>query len=490
MAQHGLCQRVLAAALKGGRAAQQLVLAHALGGQQIGELRLAGGDRPGLVERDDVDPPRLLEGGGGLEQDALLRADAAADHDRDGRGKSQGAGAADDEHGDAAREGEAELTTEEQPHQRRHEGDRHDHRHEHAGNAVRDLRDRGLGRRRVRYHADDLAERRILADARRLALQVALAVDRRGRDAVARRLVHGDALAGQGGFVHSARPLENKAVDGDALARAHHKDVAPLHLLDGDGFLLPVYQQGRGLRRDLHEALERVGGLALASGLQRLAHGDEREDHRRRLKVKFVHPGHGGVGTARELRRRHREERVDAVDEARRRAEGDEGIHVRRAVQQALEAADKEFLVYDHDDGREQQLDKAHGHVVAVKELRQRPAPHRMPHRDIHQHQQEAQRGKQAALELRRLRVGEGVGLRRGGLLRALWARAVARGLDRTDDALGVRRALHAHGVGEQAHRAGRDPRHRADRLLDPCRAGRAAHAGNVVLFHFESPSI
>ena len=39
-----------------------------------------------------------------------------------------------------------------------------------------------------------------------------------------------------------------------------------------------------------------------------------------------MHPGHGGLAAARELRRRHRKEGVDAVDEARRRAEGDQRV--------------------------------------------------------------------------------------------------------------------------------------------------------------------
>ena len=36
-------------------------------------------------------------------------------------------------------------------------------------------------------------------------------------------------------------------------------------------------------------------------------------------------------------------------------------------VEQALEAVDEELLVDDHDDAGQQQLDEAHGNVVAVK---------------------------------------------------------------------------------------------------------------------------
>mgnify|MGYP000285499852 CR=1 FL=1 len=61
------------------------------------------------------------------------------------------------------------------------------------------------------------------------------------------------------------------------------------------------------------------------------------------------------------------------------------------AVEQALEAADEELLVDDHYDARQQQLDQTHGNVVAVEPVGERPAPHHVAHREIHQHRQKDQ---------------------------------------------------------------------------------------------------
>ena len=483
-AQHRLGQRVLAPALERAGQAQQLALRHARGGAEVRHGRVAGGDGAGLVERDDLDAAGLLEGGGRLEEDAVFRAHAAADHDRHRGGEAERARAADDEHGDAARERVAHGAAEQQPDDERHERDAHDRRHEHAGHLVGDLRDRRLRGRRVADHLNDLREGRVLADARGAALEKARLVHRRGRDGRARRLVGRDALARERRLVDRARAGEHHAVDRDALARADDEDIALLHLLDRDGHLRAVALDGGGLGRKLHEAAQCVGRFALRAGLERLAHRDEREDHGGGLKVKVHHVVHDGLLVAAHLRARHGEERIGTVHERRRRPESHERVHVRRAVPERLEAADEKLLVDDHDDDRQQQLRQAHGDVVAVIKLRQRPAPHHVAHGKVHQHEQKTQRPEESAPQLRRLVVGQRVGAGGGAcaLLRALDRRAVARGLHRVDDGLVGRRALHPHGVGQQADRARRHARHVRHRLFHARRAGRAAHAGDMVL--------
>ena len=451
----GRGQRMLAFGLERDGGLQQLLLRHAGSGNEIRDLRLAGGDGAGLVECDDARPARMLKARGRLEKDAVLRAHAAADHDGHRRGQTQRARAADDEHGDAARQREGEFAPDEQPHDRRHDGDRDDRRDEHACDLVSRLGDRRLRRRRVGDHADDLAERGVLADACGLTAQEAGAVDRRGRHAVAGRLVDRDALTGQGGFVDGARAVQHDAVDRDALARADDEDITLFDLRGGDLHLFAVTDDGRRLRREGHEALERVGGLALGPCLEQLADGDERQDHGGGFKVEFVHIRHGRLAAAVQLRVRHGKQRVHAPSERGRCAERDERIHVRRAAQQALCAADEKFLVDDHDDPGQQQLDKAHGDVVAVKPVRQRPVPHHVAHREIHQNEQERHGRDEPLFEMRRLvvrqRIGAGGG--RGGLLPAQ-ARAVACVLHGLDDGVGRGRALDAHGIGEQAHGA------------------------------------
>ena len=55
------------------------------------------------LQHDGVRLASRLQRGRSLEQDAVFRAEAVADHDRHGRGETERAGAADDKNRDAAR---------------------------------------------------------------------------------------------------------------------------------------------------------------------------------------------------------------------------------------------------------------------------------------------------------------------------------------------------------------------------------------------------
>ena len=472
---------------------KQRLLRHAVGGQDVGHLRLAAGDRAGLVQRHDFGLAGFLQRDGGLEQDAVPGAQAVADHDRHRRGQPQRARAADDQHGDAAGEGEADALTGQQPDGRRHGGDGNDRGDEHAGDPVGDLGDRSLGRGGVGDHLDDLGERRVLADARRLAAEEAGLVDRRGGHRVARGLVDRDALACQRGFVDRALALEHHAVHWNVFARMHDEDVAQADLLDRHGHLLTVTQKHGGLRCELHQAPERVGRRALGARLEHLAHGDEREDHRGGLKVELVHAAHHARRVTAQLRVRHGEEGIGAVHKRCAGAERHQRVHVRRAVNQPFEAADKELLVDDHHGGGKQQLHQAHSDVIVSHERGKRPAPHHVAHGEVHQHDEEAERRDEPALERGRLVIGKRIlakgGGAAGGTRSALQRCAVAGVLNGLDDRLRARRALHAHGVGQQADRAGRHARHGGNRLFHPGAAGGAAHARDNILFQ-RNPSL
>ena len=186
------------------------------------------------------------------------------------------------------------------------------------------------------------------------------------------------------------------------------------------------------------------------------------------------------------LRAGHGKEGIGAVYKRSARAERNKRIHVRRAAPQALESADKEVLIDDHDRGRKQQLRKAHRDVVPRKECRQRPAPHHVSHGNIHEREQESDRQKQSAFETRRIVILERrlrLALRLRGDAPALFACTVPRTFHRGNHGIGSGVAFHAHRVCQQTHGAGRNARHSRNRLFDPCRAGGAAHAGHIVLF-------
>ena len=80
-------------------------------------LRLALGQRAGLVDDQRVDLLHALQRLGVLDQHAGLRAAADADHDRHRRGEAERAGAGDDQHRDGGdqRVGEARLRPEHRP---------------------------------------------------------------------------------------------------------------------------------------------------------------------------------------------------------------------------------------------------------------------------------------------------------------------------------------------------------------------------------------
>ena len=458
-------------------------------GDNIRHHRFAHGDGSGLVQRDGPHLAHFLQTDGGLEENPVFRAQAAADHDGNRRRQSQRAGAADDQHGNAAREGVGEFFSEKQPDKQRDERDADHHRDEHAGDSVRGLCDRRLGCRRVADHADDLRERGVLSDARGLAAQKTRLIDRCRGDGVSRVLVRRNAFARQRGFVYGAAALQNDAVHRDALSGTHDEDVAFAHLRDGHRDLLPVPEQPRRLGRKPHQAFQGVRCFSLGARFKHLAHGDQRQNHGRGLKIEFVHVGHDALHVSLRLRLRHCEQRIDAPDKGCHGAEGDQRVHIGRAPPEAPEAADKKRLIDDHDDTGQQQLHQSHGHMIPVEPRRQRPAPHHMAHGEVHQHQQEANRRDQAFFQLRRFVIRQGFFPGGDTLRRFVRAgRAVARFLHGAEDALAGRRTLHGHGIGQQAHGTGGDARHLGNRFFHTGAARRAAHARYVVLFHCVSP--
>ena len=290
--QHCPRQRVLAAALQRGRQREQLGLGHARSGQKVGDGRFAAGDGAGLVQRHDAGTPGLLQRRSGLEQNAVLRTQAVAYHNSHRRCKPQRTGAADDQHRDAPRQRVAYIPPQQQPDKGCDHCNADDRRHEKAGYGIRDLSNGGFGGGGIADHADDLCQRGVLAHTGSTALQIAGLIGGSGTYLIAHGFVYWDALAGQGTLVHGAAALQHNAVHRDVLARAHNKDILFLHLLNGHSHLGTVPQQGGGFGGKLHQAFERIGGLALGARFQHLAHGDKGQNHGGRLKIELHHVVH------------------------------------------------------------------------------------------------------------------------------------------------------------------------------------------------------
>ena len=369
---------------------QQFPLVYPGGRQEIRYPRLAGGNGAGLVQRHDLDTPRFFQRGGCFEQNAVLGAQAAADHDRHGRSQTQRAGAADDQHGNAACQRIPHCLAHQQPDDRGNHGDGNDRRDENARYLVGNFGNRRFGCRRVRHHLNDLGKGGVLADPGSPAFQEAGLIDRCGGNAVAGAFIRRDALAGQRRLIDSTGSLQHRAVHRNAFPRPDDKYIVLLHLLHRHGHFCAVPNQAGRFGGQFHQPLERVRGFALGAGFQRLAHGDQRQDHGGGLKIEVHHIVHDRVHIAPHLRARHGKKSVGAVHKGRRRAQRHQRIHVGRTAPQALKPADKELLVDDHDNDRQKQLGQAHGHMIVVVESGQGPAPHHMAHGEVHQHQQKA----------------------------------------------------------------------------------------------------
>ena len=69
-------------------------------GEDVGDARMAGGDRARLVEQQDLAGGELLERGAALHDDTTARGTREARHDRDRRGEDERARRRDHEHRD------------------------------------------------------------------------------------------------------------------------------------------------------------------------------------------------------------------------------------------------------------------------------------------------------------------------------------------------------------------------------------------------------
>ena len=274
-------KRMLALLLQRIRLAEKLTLRDARRRNQVRDLRLSFRNRTSFVKRGELNFACVLERLGSLEEHAVPCSHAIAHHDRDGRCKTEGAGAGDDKDGDGPLEREGHVLSGEQPadENQRRNGDHG--RHEHARHAVRDARDRRLGCRRVRDHLNDLGKGCVLSDARRLRPDEAGLIDRRRTDRIADSFVHRDGFAGQSGFIHCRLAVHDHTVHRNGLARSDHEDFTDFDLIDTDRDLAAAALHYRGLRRHFHQVLQRIRRAPLRQGFQRLADCNERRYHGR-----------------------------------------------------------------------------------------------------------------------------------------------------------------------------------------------------------------
>ena len=483
--QDGSGQRMFAAQLQPGGHAQQEFGRHLAGAHHLHHGGFAGGDGAGLVQQKGVGVAGGLQTGGGLEQDAVFGAHAAAHHDGHRGSEAQCAGAADDQHRNAACHRKGQPHAQRQPHRKGDGGDAHDGGHEHGGHPVGGFGQRGLGGGGVPHQPDDLGEGGVLPHAGGAAGERAVLVDGGGADGGAGELVHRHALAGEGGLIHRGHALRHGAVHRDALAGAHQKQVAHFYLSHRHLHLFPVPQQAGGLGGQVHQAFQRVGGAPLGAGLQQLAHRDEGQDHGGGFKIQIVAVLHHQRLIASGQPRADHADGEQPVHQRRARAQRHQRVHAGCAGAQALPAGNKKVPVDEaHRQGQRQlgQPVPQRARAVALQKGGQRQARH-VSHRQVHQRNEKAQAGNQAFFQAGGLGVGQ-CGLQTGVRIGAV-ARSLHGGADSgLHVAARIGGVVHLHGIGEQAHRDLRHAGHGGHRLLHVSGAGRAGHPGDRVMLH------
>ena len=148
---------------------------------------------PVLSSTTVLDRVQGLQGLGGFDEDAVFRSLAGAHHDGHRGGKTQGAGAGDDQHGHAGGEGLCDvIAAGKEPGHRGDGGDDHDDGDKDSGHLVGQLGDRGLGRGGLLHQTDHLGQGGVLAHPQGLKGEGARLVDGGGGHLVAGALVHGE----------------------------------------------------------------------------------------------------------------------------------------------------------------------------------------------------------------------------------------------------------------------------------------------------------
>ncbi|OPY15211.1 MAG: hypothetical protein A4E69_00742 [Syntrophus sp. PtaB.Bin138] len=200
----GLGQGVFRPGFKRNRRLENPFRHSSLRGQDIRHLRLSPGQGACLVEDHGGQPISLFQAFSSLDQDAVLRPQPRAHHDRRGCGQTQRAGTGDDQDGNKIQEGAAEdrFRDEKEPHDKSQQRYRNDNGNENGRHTIGKPLDRGLGTLSFFHQPDNLGKSRFRTDLRGFKGKAAAAVQGGAEDLGARLLVRRHAFPREHGFVH------------------------------------------------------------------------------------------------------------------------------------------------------------------------------------------------------------------------------------------------------------------------------------------------
>ena len=417
------------------------------------QLGFADRQRAGLIKRHHSRRAGRFQRDRIADQDAVLRTDSGADHDRCRRREAERARAGDHQHRDGVQDCRRPALSGDQPaHHGQHRDHQH-HRNEHSADLVNQTLDRRLGALRLRHHAHDPAQHRFGADGRHAHQQQPVAVDRAADHMVLDLDVHRPTLAGQQRLVDRGAALHHHAVGSDARTRLHHQQIADAQCCDRHGHILSVPPYHGLDRAQGFERFQRLERAALGTRLQPLAEPHQHNDDGRGFEIEM------------NAAARHQ---IEAEPEGRAGAQRHQHVHVRGAAAQRFPRTLIERRTQPELHRRGQrQLPPSRQHEVTAGEIHY----HR---RDQRQRQHGADQDRdQLALQLAPV-FGDATVIHRPRAVAGLGDRSLDSG--RRD--AGV--AIHLCDLGGEVDVGGGDAGDALQHALDPPGAGGAGHAGDA----------
>ena len=265
---HCSCQRMLAPFFQKGCFPEQFFLRHPICRNHLRHLRCSLRDRSRFIQNDDLRLPGGFQRFSCLKKDPVLCTHTVSNHDGYRRSQSQGTGTGDHQYGDSPGQCKCGRLSCDQPAGSHKDGDADHHRHKDTRHPVGDPGDGRFRRRRVRYHADDPSESRILPDPDRPAEKVSGLIDGCGMNRIIYVLIHRHRFPGQGRLIHRALSFQHHAVHRNRFAGPDRKEISHLYFPDRHRNLLSLPDQSCRLRCKAHQTFQGIRGTSLRNRLQ------------------------------------------------------------------------------------------------------------------------------------------------------------------------------------------------------------------------------
>ena len=307
--------------LQSGRQPKQHITVATFNRHDVGDSRLAGRDRAGLVEQDGLDAVGRLQRLAVLDEDAVLGPFSHCDHHGRWRRQPERTRASHNQHANCPQHCLPEgigRPSDVPPHQKRDRCNSDHGRYEVSADAIGEPGDRSFGALCVLHQPDDPLQHGFIADLLGPELEAAGLIQSAADHFIARLLVDGQRFAGDHRFVDRRIALQYRAVDRDSLTRPHNHAVTCQDVVDGNIPFGAVADHPGKRRLHVEQLIDGKRRLPLGPLFQQPAEQDEHRDHRSRL----VMDRRGLAEPLPEERRRQ------AGHERRSGPQGDQRVHV------------------------------------------------------------------------------------------------------------------------------------------------------------------